>query len=102
MVLQKDSPYLDDVNELIDLANQMGLIEEQIHKSAPNASNCLTSSAVQESHIKRGKSVAYKFEDISGMVVPLGLGLVGGLTILMLELLIDRAFIFKKRILEVL
>ena len=98
MVLQKDSPYLDDANELIDLANQMGLIERQIHKSVPNASNCLTPRAVQESHIKRGERVTYQIEDICGMVIALGLGLVVGLTILISELLIVRALIAKKRI----
>ena len=29
---QKESPYLEDVNELIELAHQMGLIDAQIEK----------------------------------------------------------------------
>ena len=65
----------------------MGLIDKQIQMSVPNASNCLTSSAVQASHIKRDKNVVYTIEDVYGMIIPLGLGLVGGLTILIFELL---------------
>ena len=34
---QKESPYLEDVNELIELAQQMGLINAQIQKYVPNA-----------------------------------------------------------------
>ena len=83
--MQKGSPYLNDANNLIDLANQMGLIDKQIQNSVPNASNCLTSSAVQESHIKRDQKVVYTMEDVYGMIVPLGVGIVGGLTILIIE-----------------
>ena len=75
----------------------MGLIEEQIQKSVPNASNCLTSSAVQASHMKRGEKVIYKIEDIYGMIIPLGIGLGGGVTILILEFLIVKGLNAKKQ-----
>ena len=75
----------------------MGLIEEQIQKSVPNASNCLTSSAVQASHMKRGEKVIYKIEDIYGMIIPLGMGLGGGMTILILEFLIVKGLNAKKQ-----
>ena len=88
---------MDDANELIDLANQMGLIDEQIQRSVPNASNCLTSSAVQASHMKRGEKVIYKIEDVYGMIVPLGMGLGGGVTILILECRIVKGLNAKKQ-----
>ena len=76
---------MDDANSLIHLANQMGFINKQIQNSVPNASNCLTSSAVQESHIKRDKNVVYTMEDVYGMIIPLGIGTVGGIIILIIE-----------------
>ena len=76
---------MDDANNLIHLANQMGFINKQIQNSVPNASNCLTSSAVQESHIKRDKNVVYMMEDVYGMIILLGVGIVGGITILIIE-----------------
>ena len=63
----------------------MGLIDKQIQNNVPNASNCLTRSAVQASHIKRDKNVVYMMEDVYGMIILLGVGLVGGLTILIIE-----------------
>ena len=63
----------------------MGLIDKQIQNSVPNATNCLTSSAVQESHIKRDQNVVYTMEDVYGMIIPLGVGIVGGLAILTIE-----------------
>ena len=83
--MQKGSPYLEDANNLIDLANQMGFIDKQIQNSVPNASNCLTSSAVQESHIKRDKNVVYMLEYVYGLMILLGVGMVGGLIILIIE-----------------
>ena len=84
-LLQKGSKYLDDANNLIELANQVGFIDKQIQNSVPNASNCLTSSAVQASHIKRDKNVVYTLADVYGMIIPLGVGVVLGLPILVFE-----------------
>ena len=63
----------------------MGLIDKQIQNRVPNASNCLTSSAVQASNIKRDKNVVYMMEDVYGIIIPLGVGVVGGFTILIIE-----------------
>ena len=62
--MQKESPYLDDVNELIELAHQMGLIDAQIKKYVSNATECMTWSAVQASHAKNGRTVTFKFGDL--------------------------------------
>ena len=63
----------------------MGLIDKQIQNNVPNASNCLTSSAVQASHVKRDKNVVYMMEDVYGMIILLGVGIVGGLAVLIIE-----------------
>ena len=63
----------------------MGLIDKQIKNNVPHASNCLTRSAVQASHIKRDKNVVYMMEDVHGMIILLGVGIVGGLTSLIIE-----------------
>ena len=91
-LLQKGSKYLDDANNLIELANQVGFIDKQIQNSVPNASNCLTSSAVQASHIKRDKNVVYTLADVYGMIIPLGVGVVLGLPILVFECLSIKVF----------
>ena len=63
----------------------MGFIDKQIQNNVPNASNCLTRSAVQASHIKRGNNVVYMMKDVYGMIILLGVGIFGGLTILIIE-----------------
>ena len=63
----------------------MGLIDKQIQNRVPNASNCLTLSAVQASHIKRDKNVVYTMEDVYGIIIPLGVGVLCGFTILIIE-----------------
>ena len=54
-MLQKGSPYLDDANKLIDLAQQLGIIDLAIQKHIPNATKCSTWRAVQVSHLQRAE-----------------------------------------------
>ena len=63
------------MNKLLNLANQMGLIQNVITKNLSNATQCLSRSGVQESHMKKGKVIVYKFEDICGMIILLAIGL---------------------------
>ena len=73
--MQKESPYLDDVNELIELAHQMGLIDAQIKDYVSNATECMTWSAVQASHAKNGRTVTFKFGDLIGVLFLISMGL---------------------------
>ena len=84
-LVQKRSPYLEDANRLIDLANQMGLIQSEIQKNVPNATHCLTWSAVQASHTRKGQDVVFKLEDIYGTLILLAMGLGGSILILISE-----------------
>ena len=76
---QKESPYLEDVNELIELAHQMGLIDAQIQKYVPNATKCMTWPSVQASHREHDKTVVFKVDDLLGILVLIGMGLGGAL-----------------------
>ena len=96
MTFQKESPYLDDANGLIDLANQMGLIQNEIEKKVPNATHCLTWSRVQESHMKKGQNVVYKIEHIHGMIILLAIGLGAALLVLFGELIFYKTIHQKK------
>lgn len=83
ILFQRRSPYLEDANTLIDLANQMGLIANEIQKKVPNATHCLTWSAVQASHTRKGQDVIFKLQDIYGLMILLAMGL-GGATIILI------------------
>ena len=86
--MQKGSPYLDDVNKLIELAHQMGLVDAQIKKYAPNATECMTWHAVQASHTKNGKTVTFKFGDLIGVLLLISMGLGGALLTCVAEMII--------------
>ena len=81
---------MEDANGLIDLANQMGLIQNEIQKNVPNATHCLTWSAVQASHTRKGKDVVFKLEDIYGMLILLALGLGVAMLVLITEFAVHK------------
>ena len=48
---QKGSGILNEVNDLINMAKQMGLIGAQINAALPNANKCSSWQNIQASHI---------------------------------------------------
>ena len=78
-VFQKQSPFLDDMNSLIDIAKQMGLIHQSYYSYLPNATKCRTINHVYESHMEKGRTVSVELIDIYGMLILLGLGAGGAL-----------------------
>ena len=74
---------MDDVNELIYLANQMGILDGLIHM--PNASKCISRIAVEETNISQYKRRVLEIEDIYGMFFILTIGLGGALLIFVAE-----------------
>ena len=82
---QKESPFLEDMNTLIQIAKQMGLIEMSYFKHLPNATKCKTLNDVYESHAKLDHKVAVEVNDIFGTMILLGFGLAGALFILIAE-----------------
>ena len=59
---------MDDVNELIEQAKQIGLIDTKIHSALPNATKCSTLQDIQASYQDEDRRVSLKFEDIDGMI----------------------------------
>ena len=89
--MQKGSPYLDDVNELVDLANQMGLIQNEIEKKVPFATQCLTWSAVKESHMRKGQNAVFHLADMYGTLIIFGFGLGAAMLALLAELVVHKS-----------
>ena len=87
--LQIGSPYLNDANELINLANQMGLIDKVLQSKTSNASKCLTRSAVEETNVSQSEKMRIlRIEDIYGMLVILSIGLGGALLVFTTECIV--------------
>ena len=82
---QKESPFLEDMNTLIQVAKHMGLIEMSYFKHLPNATKCKTLNDVYESHAKLDHKVTVEVNDIFGTMILLGFGLAGALFILIAE-----------------
>ena len=85
-LFQNGSPYIDDANELIELARQSGLIDAEFRKFIPYASKCLTHADVQKSHIGDGVKVVLKLENIYGLIILLALGLGGSVISMIIEI----------------
>ena len=79
---QKQSPYIDDFNELIGLALQMGILD--IRNAMPNSTKCDTWPKVEASHTTT-KLEQLKLQDIYGPLLLLS-GLVIGTIIFFIEL----------------
>ena len=73
-MLQKQSPFLDDMNELIQLAKQIGLIHMSYYNHLPNATKCKTIGDVYVSHAEQNHTVIVDVNDIYGMLVLIGIG----------------------------
>lgn len=76
---------MKDVNRLIDMANQMGLIEELLNRETQNASRCKTWSDVKASHYSENKNVVFYAEDVGGIMILLVIGLAGALLTFIVE-----------------
>ena len=85
-MFQKQSPYLDDMNWIIDSAKDMGLIEKIFDKHLPNAAKCDTYHEVFQSH-GYSYQVILELNDIYGMLALLGLGFAGALICLLAEII---------------
>ena len=68
MIFQKDSPFLEDANELIERAREAGLIDAELKKHAPHAKECRTRANVEKSHFgKEQRRFTLKLENIQIM-----------------------------------
>ena len=76
---------MEDVNYLIDLAAQMGLIDASISNALPNGTKCNTWHDVQASHMADDHKIVLMFKDVYGMMCLLGLGCVVSLVAFAIE-----------------
>ena len=86
---------MNDANQLINMANQMGLIDEMLHRSTPNASKCLTRSAVEENNFSQNHKRVLEMNDIHGMLTILSIGLGVALLVFMIECIAYKTFLEK-------
>ena len=84
MLLQKNSPLTEEMNNFIHLAHQMGLIDSNIQEFMPYVSKCAAWSDIQASH-NTDNTVVLRLDDFYGILGFLGIGLVAGAVITILE-----------------
>ena len=87
---------MEDANELIDIAREMGFFDVLIKEYLPNATKCLTQADVQRSHFGEDEKVVFKLDNIYGMIIMLCIGLGLATLIAMLELTVYKAGIRKE------
>ena len=71
---QKGSPILEEANEIIGIAQAMGMIEPKIASSLPNATKCTNLLDIEKSQKK--DEILLIFDQIKGMLMFWGLGMV--------------------------
>ena len=71
---QKGSPIVEEANEILEIAQAMGMIESKIVSSLPNATKCTTLLDIESS--QKEDEIMLHFEQIKGMLVFFGLGMV--------------------------
>ena len=65
---------MDDMNSLLHIAKQMGLIHTSYYSYLPNATKCTTIGDVKKYHEGKNRIVTVYLNDILGMLIVLGLG----------------------------
>ena len=83
---QKESPYLEDFNYLIDLSFQKGMTwDKDIEDYFPNGTKCMNWQDVKMSHESSVSQVIISYEDIQGLIILLSIGLIAAAVILISE-----------------
>ena len=87
-LFQKGSPFLEDLDYLIDTSSAIGLsVDEVTRYYLPNSTKCTTWQDVRASHMKKDHEVIVNLDDTFGLMILLASGLGGALAILIVELL---------------
>ena len=91
MALQKGNQLLnDDVNELLNLASQMGLVEGLFGETLKNGSKCDTWNDIQATHRGNEENVVLKLDDVKGMLILLIIGLGSSISVFIGEMVVHR------------
>ena len=77
------------MNYLIGLLDQMGdSIGSKSNRRWPNTTKCTTWNKVQKSQMEQDPNVVITFEDISGLLLVLAVGLIGAMILISMEFLV--------------
>ena len=76
---------MEEINNFIHLAREIGLINRSYYNYLPNATKCDTIREAFISHSEKNKTVTVELNDIYGMLALLGLGLCGALFTIIFE-----------------
>ena len=63
-------------------------LDQQVNREMENSTKCLTWNQVQNSQMEQDQNVVITFEDISGLLLVLAVGLIGAMIFISLELLV--------------
>ena len=63
-------------------------LDNQIRRIIPNHTKCLTWNKVQKSQMEQDQNVVITFEDISGLLLVLAVGLIGAMIFISVELVV--------------
>ena len=91
---QKGSPYIEDVNRLIRLSVQMGLMD--VRPFVQNSTKCDTWNEILASH-KSAHTVELKLSDIYGMISLLSLGLLVTMASFIMESIARRRYVYNQQ-----
>ena len=76
---------MEEVNQLLDLANQMGLIKGLYDQTVHNRTKCNTWNEIYDSHIEERGKIVLGFDAIRGLMILLVVGLSVALFIFIIE-----------------
>ena len=75
---------MEEANQIVEIAKQMGLIDAKVESGFPNATICTTSADIQASH-QQNRSLSLHLEDVRGMMYGIVLGHGAALLVFMIE-----------------
>ena len=84
---------MEEANELLDLANQMGLIEGLYQQGLQNRTKCNKWYDIQNSHIDKGGEQVLELPDFHGLFLLLSVGLGAASLTFFTEILMHNTFI---------
>ena len=63
-------------------------LDQQVNREMENSTKCLTWNQVQNSQMEQDQNVVITFEDISGLLLVLAVGLIGAMIFISVELVV--------------
>ena len=97
-LMQKQSPYLDDLNFLIDMSFVMGLSwQRKYNDFLPLGKKCLAWQDVKASHKTGDNHVVINLDQTNGILIILLTGLIGAIMVTAIECLVHKQWFKRPR-----